>query len=680
MSLPHQVKLPDDKQALAVLLRKHAYRCEAVYAARRLNWLLAWYYLQGYRRFDIFDPTTGQISAHYVDEEGRMEFNSHELLYHINQVAGRIQSMDLRPQAIQEGFTLEGMRSRAIAQIIDDSVFSADQVRSTAAVWAFQYACLGFVGITGHIVDHPTIGLTGDLEVIHPKELFPFPTTTQDGTKAHGLMRQRWVTLDYLRSIYGKRVDANLDKFEWWQVDPGEPWNDRDDQSYYGGRASSYSFDLREKPLTSPEASAVVKIRELWTYGVRGTVSRYVCASGDYLFQNDDLDSLEVYSPIGTARFFNNGTFYGAGMFDLMYSTHRQLERLSKNLFQNVMDLDRYGILVMPQGQLPANNILRDVGKGLRVMFWEPDAVSEGFTPFPITPFNTGDMPGRVAQFARESMEKVNPIQDLIQEKGRVDSASGLQFLDEQITRALTSPTSGVQQAWGQMYKASTQRALQDLAVSRKPIPVGSLTLEMAGAVIDPVANTVSFNANRLPDLSRLSFGVRDLSPRSVTARKQEALELWKLGISQDPIAFRLLALKEGLDFALYDDDDRGAFEMSVRAVLTLYGDGDSPGQVILTPHTTRPEMTARIVSAFMCSPSMQVASPEVINAFIMFRETLLQWMGLTMPENVPALDEAAAMTAPPQLPAGQPTPQPQPAPQPSRPGAMMGGDARSSR
>lgn len=665
MSLPQIMSLPDDSEALAILMRRHAYRCEAIYAARRLNWLLAWYYLQGYRRFDIFDPTTGQLSAHYVDEEGRMEYNSHELLFHINQVAGRIQSMDLRPQVSQEGFTLEGQRSRATGQILCDSLFSADQVRETASSWAFLYACLGFVGLTGHIVDHPTIGLTGDLEVIHPKELFPFPTTTQDGTKALGLMRQRWVTKDYLKSIYGKRVDANLERFEWWEVDPGEPWNDRDDQTYYGGRSGNYSYDLKEKPPKGRDTIPVIKIRELWMGGPRGTVSHYACASGDYMFQKDNLSNYEVYQPIGTARFFNNGTFYGAGMFDLMFSTHRQLEKLSKTLYQNVLDLDRYGILVLPQGQLPANNILRDVGHGLRAMFWEPDPVSEGFNPFTIQPYTTGDFPGRVAQFAREAMNNVNPIQDLIQEKGRVDSATGLQFLDEQITRALTCPTAGVQAAFGRVYKSANQRALQHLATSRRPLSVGALTLDLAGAVINPVENTVSFNANRIPDLSRLSFGVRDLTPRSVTARKQEALELWKLGINQDPVGFRLFALKEGLDFALYMDDDSGAYEMSIRAILTLFNDGETPGQIILTPHTTRPELVLRMVMAFMTSPALQVASPEVTDAFIMFRETLMQWMGLVMPEGVPALDEAAAMTAPPQLPGGQ-QPQGQPG-QPAR-------------
>ena len=673
MSVPQTMSLPEDKQALAVLMRRHAYRCEAIYAARRLNWLLAWYYLQGYRRFDIFDPTTGQLSAHYVDEEGRMEYNSYELLFQINQVAGRIQSMDLRPQVVQEGFTLEGQRSRATGQILTDSLFSADQVREAGSSWAFLYSCLGFVGLTGHIVDHPTIGLTGDLEVIHPKELFPFPTTTQDGTKALGLMRQRWVTREYLRSVYGKKVDANLDKFEWWEVDPGEPWNDRDDQTYYGGRSGNYSYDLKEKPPKGRDTIPVIKIRELWVDGPRGTVSSYAAASGEYLFQHDDLSKLEVYQPIGVSRFFNNGTFYGAGMFDLMFSTHRQLEKLSKQLYQNILDLDRYGILVLPQGQLPAQNMLRDVGHGLRAMFWEPDPVSEGFNPFTIQPYTTGDFPGRVAQFARESMQAVNPIQDLIQEKGRVDSATGLQFLDEQITRALTCPTAGVQSAWGRVYKSANQRALQHLATSRRPLPVGALTLDLAGAVINPIENTVSFNANRIPDLSRLSFGVRDLTPRSVTARKQEALELWKLGINQDPVGFRLFALKEGLDFALYMDDDSGAYEMSTRAILTLFNDGDTPGQLILTPHTTRPELVLRLVMSFMCSPALQVASPEVVDAFIMFRETLMQWTGLVMPEGVPALDEAAQMTAPPPQPSMGPGSSGQPQPQSA---SQMGGDA----
>ena len=637
--------LPKDPKALAHILRAHADRCEQSFMHRRTNWLLAWYYLQGYRRFDIYDPTTGSLTPHMLDGEGNAEFQSQELLHHINQVSGRIQAMDLRPKVDQQGFTLGGQRNKALSQILCDSIFSEQEIARVKEEWAFMYTCLGFAGITGHIVDHPTIGLTADLECIHPKELFPFPLVSQDISKVRGLMRQRWVPLDFLKKVYGKKIAANMEDLDWYEIEPGEPFEHQDENQHITYMPNKSGANTTSSAETQKKLTAVVKVRELWLSGPRGTVTRYVVTSGDYVLDDQDLEGTEVYCPIGYARFFNNGTFHGAGMFDLMFSVHRKFEQLSKSLYNNIMDIDRYGILVMPQGQFNQNNLLKDVGRGLRVMFWDPDPVAEGFNPFPIQPFNSGDMPGKVAEFAKRAMSDVNPIRDLIQEKGRVDSASGLQFLDEQISRALTSPTLGVQSAWGQMYRATTQKALTKLTVTRKAIPVGSLSLEMAGAIIDPESNQISFSTNPLPDISRLSFNIREVSPRSVVARKQEAIQLWQMGIQQDPMAFRLFALKEDIDFAMWMDEDRGAYEMGIRAILMVYNDGQASGPLILTPHTTRPEIVMRLLTSFMCGPAMQVASPGVFNAFKLFRSTLISYMGLTLPAAVPNPDDAALLS-----------------------------------
>lgn len=636
-----QMSLPKGK-ALAHTLHRHIVRCESAYMYRRTWWLIAWYYLNGYRRFSALDPTTGRVTPHFLDKDGDLEYQSQELLYQINQVAGRIQSMDLRPKIDQAGFTLAGQRNRAIAQIVADATVSDDQVRQASEDFAFTYACLGFAGVTGHITDHPVIGLTGDLEVIHPRELFPFPLVGQDHTKIRGLVRQRWVPLSYLKKVYGSsKISANMDELDWYEVDPGEAWQDRDQLN------QTAWHNTRTMPMGSPSAESVdkeyqgiVRVRELWLYGPRETCTRYACVSGEVVLQDDDTEGMEVYCPIGWSRFMNNGSFHGAGMFDLLFSQHRQLERMTKELYNNIIEQDKYGIVVFPQGQINQNNVLRDVGRGLRSMFWDPDPVAEGFNPFVIQPHNTGDVPGRVAQFAREGLAAVNPIQDLIKEKGRVDSANGLAFLDEQITKALTSPTAGVQKAWGTMYRSLTQKALHQLVFSKKTVPVGSLTLDLAGAIIDPETNAISFADNPLPDISRLSFNIREISPRSVVARKAEMTQLWQFGIITDPTAFKLQAIKEGLDFPIWTDEEAPAYEMGIRAILTLFNDGQSPGRIILTPATCKPEIVSRLATAFMCGPAMQQASPSVVDAFSLFRETLISYMGLTLPAATPNMDD----------------------------------------
>lgn len=643
------ITLPTNARELANVVRRHANIAESHYMYRRTMWLLAWYYLQGYRRFDVFDPISGQLSPHLLDKEGNMEYTSQDLLFAINQVAGRISGMDLRLRTETQSASLDGMRSKATSQIIGDATISENMVDKAKDDFGYMFACLGFAGITGHVVDHPTIGLTTDIEVIHPREIYPFPLTGQDHTKSMGLIRQRWITLDKLREIYGARaINSKLDQMEWYEADPGEAWPDRNvnnDIVYWTSTRSIGPSAGADRTGGEKEFIGVAKVRELWLTGVNNTVRRYAVVCGNEVLQDDLLQNQEVYCPIGYARFFNNGTFHGAGMFDMLFSVHRNLEKLTKALFNNIYDLDRYGVLVLPQGQINQNQLLRDVGRGLRTMFWQPDAMTEGFNPFVITPHNLGDMPGRVAQFAREAMQAVNPIQDLIQEKGRVDSASGLAFLDEQIQRTLTTPTGGVSRAWGDMYRSLVQNVTSHLTMSRRALPVGSLTLDLAGAVIDPDALTVSFTDNPLPNLSRINFTVRALVPKSIVARKQEAIDLWAKGINQDPEAFTLFALKENLDFAMWVDEDKAAYEMAVRTILMIYGDGQSPGQAIISPHTTRPSIVLRVLNSFIAGPAMSVASAAVHNAMRKFRLTLIEFMGMVLPSAVPNPDDAAMLS-----------------------------------
>lgn len=647
------MQLPTNKAALSRVMQTHVDRGSMQLMYRRTLWLLAWYYLNGARRFDTLDPTTGAITPHYLDKEGDMEFQSQDLLYKINEVVGRLQSMDVRPSVISNGTNLPALRNRAVAQILADSTLSLEQVNKAQEAWAWYFACLGGCGLYGHVSDHPSLGLNNHVEVVHPREILPFPSVGQDHTKTHGIMRVRTVPLETLVKMLGSNVKRHLDDMEWYEVDPGEVWDAMGDPitddtlSVQQAYTKAGGLQGGGKETGGKELIRVVRVSELWQTGAHDTVERFVMNSGDHLLNDVDMSLDEAYPPLVYSRFMNNGSWWGLGMFELMFSMHRQLERMTKSLFQNIMDIDRYGVMVMPQGQFNQNQVLKEVGKGLRVMFWEPDPIAEGFSPFSITPFNAGDMPGKVAQFAREALDQLNPVRNLIEEKGRVDSAAGLGYLDEQINKSLTSPTKGAISAWGAMYKASTQEIAYQLVTSPRPIHVNNLTLDLAGAIINPDDNTVDFRSNPLPSVTRLIFTVKDVSPKSETARKQELLQLWQLGIEQDPMAVKMFALKEGLDLAMWMDDDRGAFEQSVKDILTLYADGQTPvHQLIITPYTCKPELLLRLLSGFMTGPHMRAASEEIHREFKALRETLLTWMGLVLPAAIPNPDEAALLGA----------------------------------
>lgn len=674
-----QIRLPKDDVECARMLRRHADRMYDYLSFRRTQWLLAWYYLNGFRRFDVFNPETGLIVPHFLDEEGRMEFQSQELLYAINQVSGRIQSMDLNPAVSTPTTSLQGLRDRALTQIALDGTMGHTAHARAKEEFAWMFACLGFAGICGHVTDHPTIGISNDIEVIHPKELLPFPAQGENHTKVGGLMRERYLPLADVEDLFGKKLGKAMDRdqVEYFEVDPGAAWAEGEALSTMGGAGAPTKTTVvggsmaRRGPIKD-STILVVKMREVWTKTPQDTVGEYVAASGEKTLQREDLGAYEVYCPIGWARFFNNGTFHGAGMFDILFSQHRQLELLQKNLYNNIRDADRYGVLVLPQGTIDQDNFLRDVGHGLKVAFWEPDPISEGQSPTFVKPFDTGDLPGKVAQFAREGLQLINPLKDLIEEKGRVESGPGLQILQEQITRALTSPTSGVQKAWGEMYRSVAQKVSTELVKSPKALPVGALTLDLAGAVIDQKTGFVSFENNPIPSIRWLKFGVKDLSPKSELARKQEAMELFAQGLDPDPMNFKMQAIEDGLDYPIWMRREKGAYETAMKLILGLYGDGDTPGRVKWAPEFVDPDITLRLLEAFIKGPAMAVASKEVRLLMGKLRTLLMGSLGFVLPNAIPNPEDLAAVGLPPEM--GDPLSQPPPAGMPAQQMGPQGG------
>jgi len=82
--------LPKDKFLLAKIIDQHCEREMTKLTYRRTLWILAWFYLNGFRRFDVFDPRTARVVPYYLDEDGNMEFQSTKLLSIIDKTTARL--------------------------------------------------------------------------------------------------------------------------------------------------------------------------------------------------------------------------------------------------------------------------------------------------------------------------------------------------------------------------------------------------------------------------------------------------------------------------------------------------------------------------------------------------------------------------------------------------------------
>jgi hypothetical protein len=639
-------KLPKDDVVLANMIANQVSISETNSSVKKTMWLLAWYYLQGFRNFRVVNTATGVVLANYDVGEGTISsYRSSDLLFLITQVAGRIQGMDTSPVVKAQGNALGVVRSRATASAILSAILNPQELAKVNDVASWIFTCLGSVGIHTVVEQHPTMSLICTQEVVHPLELHPWPALDEDLTKQRGLIRNHWVPYLKLVEMFGRKVASNLEEMDY--VEREEAPSARNSSNTSAGTLSG-SLPTEIGALTDKDREKLryVRISQLWTDGPGGTVSEYVVSSGDFIIFRQDYSDREVYCPLTHARFFNDGTFHGSGMFNLMFSLHRKLEAMAAQLFKNVEATEGHGILVLPMGQWDNKVVLRDLGNGLRALPWAPDPGQEQVRPFHIAPATTGEGPGRIASMAREMLKELSPVRDLIDEKGRVDSAAGLAALSESMAQSMTTPTAGVIRLFSSSYRTAVQQATALLAQGEFSIAIQTLTLDLAGALIDPQDQTVRFPRNPLPRMGHLQFGIKSTSPRSEQVRKNEMLALFERGIETDPLKFKLYAIKENLDFPLLIDAERSAMESATLACLLLFGDGVENNQVVLTPITTEPIVWLYVVDSFTNQTIFQGADPKIVDDFMELRQFLLTNMGAVIPPGAPSLEGIEPQTS----------------------------------
>lgn len=650
--------IPKSPRARADVFRLHAERERSMVSFRRTVWNLAWWYLQGYRHFTYWNPATGAVRAEIGKEKGSVPFWGQELLRHTDRVQSLLASRDLRPLVGPETWSLGLHRQKAMAQVIADSVLDIRSLKRAQRNFAHHFAYLGCCGMGVTVLEGKSGAITTDFEVIHPTQIMPWPSVGKDPSRERGLMRERLVSLDWLKRKMGKKT-LPLENMEWWEIPTG---SEREDSlhpmgdmagdlsagSLVGGtRYPTLGAQVPTRDTRSDDLhEKVVRIREVWERGDDGTLDWYSVTSGEEEIRWEDYrETGEIaWCPIAFSNFIPNGTFHGSGMFDLCYSYSRELERLSEDLFRNVREMDRYPILVVPGGSINMRQIENAPGSGerMRYMLWNPE-LGERFNPTVLEPNNSGDIPGRTAMFAREALEAINPARDLIKEKGRVDSAVGLQMLQEKANETLTSPSSGLNQMMGDLYRSMVSQSLARMVLDGKKVRVTNLTLEMAGILIDENGEVSMGSDNPIPDLNSLHFDVREGQQRSPTILKQEGLEMIQAGVN-DPDNFRIWCVRNNVPLPVDLGTEKSAVDTSILMLLRMFGDGQSPSPIPAwhTAHMANPAIQLKIVGEFLSSPIMQSASEEVVNEIQSYRQDLIMMLGMSLDNAVPLPEDVA--------------------------------------
>lgn len=645
--------LPKSNDALVRVLDAHVHRASEDSGYRRLMEGVYYRYLNGARHFSSLSPTTGKFKFSYVDKKGNLQFHNSELLKQVDEVIGSYMAMDFHPAVDRVDSSLSSIQDKARAQVLLDSILPPSVLEQAVKDYLLLFVVYGGAGLAAKVVNDTAHGLTADLEVIHPRELLPFPCLDIDHTKQTGVMRRRYVRVDWLKEKVGaKAVETNRYKLDSWLIPMGEAMHmDKelgDNSLFFGGvkMATPERASQQKQEKITEDMVEVCEIRELWLWRTNARIlTAYVAQCGDWIITRKEKEYQDsvVYSPVSYERMIHSGDFYGQGLCDLLFNVNRESERLQAQLFKNATSIDKYGFVLVPHGQFDPNAI-HSTEEGLRFYFYSPDPFADNTQrPVPIAPFNSGDVPGRTASFAREIQNALKPRTDIIDDKGRVDSASGLALLDEQVNRSMNAGREALARIFGDAYRSLLQQAVTELSGNKEAaVPVSYLNEAMVGVVIDPDTDQASFGDNPIREIHRLKFTVRSSLPRSESARKAEALELLEKGVSSRE-QFILYALREGLEMGMYMQHEANAYRKIVRNILLLFRDGEKPGEVMTTTQSDLPALELTVLNAFMASPEFLQASPEVQNAFADYQDHLMGSMGM-LPEGTPNPDDAALL------------------------------------
>ena len=661
-------KLPKGTD-LARVIERHVEREESALRRRMLRWLIAYYYAMGYRRFDLVNPWNATVAAYELNKDGTVPVQVQEMLSIMGRVTGQFMALDLMPDVNRQGNALSAIRDRAVAEILLNSGVSKQQIEMEKEKQALCLSLLGCCGLHMNCVDSATVGLTLDPEIVHPSELLPFPSVGLDLTKVRGRMRTRYIDMNRLKEVFGNGVSRKKDEMDWatreiGDLDEAAVATTDELQASRSRVYTSLSGDKGES--NNKQMYEAVRIRELWLDGPRNTVSRYCVTSGDAVIHDEEY-TVERYHPLHIMRYGMNGGYWGYGLFDLLLSVAREFEKCVTTMVNSTYDLDNFPVVLIPSGALNERKIFNRGDRNLKFATLSLEARYSGggdFRPLVINP-PVNDQPGRTASFLSGILDKYNPVPDLIRQKGRGESLPFMQFLDEEARKPTSAAVQSIISAWSSAYQYACNKLTMMVVESPRPVPVTHVTLGLAGAVIDWNKNSITFSDNPIPDVSRLSFGVMEQSPRATPILKAEAMLM--LQVHQDLDRFILTALEEGLDFPMWMNQEQAAYDTVKMDILSLYNDGETPGEIVISPNLTLPRLQLRVLDSFMASPVLRAASVDIINVFQQYKTTLMTYMGEILPEPVPdPYEDAIVQSRLMQMQQQQPQPAGRPALTPS--------------
>jgi len=614
----------------------------------RIGWRhdLAW--LKGIRAFRV-DYSTGEVSATYQNYKGELKLRYEDVLVKRQRECGLLMRTDVRPSVRRKGIGLDALRKAAVGQVTLDQFTSNIPLEPVKEAFVEDLVDFGIAGLGVWVQKSIHLGNNPVVERIPGWELLPLPVDPTRGADVKGIIRDRWVTYDWVKgkeSLKFPKADMSAALGIRYVLPgnrlPGDADPNPSSTGEGGGGTKEPFVAQRDNADPRKHHTPMVYLREYWVETEPGRCGRYIVKIGDWVAL--DLDESDLITdgelpimPIAVAQYFRTG-FYGRSFISPLIPINKQQEKLAGNLFQNIIDLDLLGERWIPTTSGINRQRLVNQGRN-KYQFYEPDYLAWQVRPFQLLPQNMGDMPGKVLEASHGMIDRLSRESDIWSGRmpGRTDSARAVGLLYETASIPLIPVTAAIAKAFSQMYAAMLQEAgnifRQGDGGNYQAIKLSGLDDAIVGVVFDPTTGTVQLGQdNPIPKPHEVIIDIAERMPKLANQRQMEVDEALQAG-KMDLVDYTAICLKQNLDVPL---GNRGLVE-SLRTCwlenMVLFGDGKSPGTIEANDVSDDHRIHMRIHGDFMKSPEWKLASPEVKTKFIIHfnwhRSNLGQWAEL---------------------------------------------------
>jgi hypothetical protein len=609
----------------------------------RAECLLNLLYLRGVREVDAIDYVTGtiQVNTYRIEQlmDNKQPFALEYILKSYRTETGHLASMDLRPTVSVVGGNLDGVKHRAVAQAILNDAYRDGLVDTLKKQ---QADMLVTCGMASFYVD--TTGNSTYPEVVPPWQLFPIPSDIDSLTDLSGFGRTRKVPLVSLKEYLEGRKASEV---ELRPVDiPIGDTPNRDTASVSARMQTNRQVQAwlqGKQPKSDTSVAQWVELTEAFLVDFNGKLVRYIAVAGDYLLRDVDYSMDPRICPLLIERYLSVGGFYGRSTLFGCIKINTEVEYMLNQLFSNIQDLDLMGMVCIPSSwNITDDMYLKGRASTKAVVYDDMQGPGGRVSQAQIiTPQNTGTLPKEIVGIGIDLIDRMMMSSPMYegQAPGRVDSAAGLQLINEAQQVPMSGPTSSMKNLFVGMYSSTLEIAARIWPSETKALQLTMLDETLAGVYYDPESGGVSISRETIPAVSSVAIGIRSEAPVSEAAMRMSLME----GLGNQtitPMEYRILVRKNGLNIPTGNDAEWQNYRTATLENIMLY-DERSAASVQVLPSDMHHVHVYKLLE-FMGSPEFRFAPAVIKRGFQLHLDTHRSGIG-TLSEGQPAPEEIPA-------------------------------------